>query len=790
MCKAGGILRMSSNYFVEIPLEENRLISLIKNDQEKFGISYGRYPVRFILIDNFEDMKKIIETMTKNGVVTLDLSSLENFQDSNGWISTYELLEVIKKLPEERDYIAFPISEILRFLDNDDFYSFLTSLMEIENSTFSSKRRIYIPILGLFSRFRDSFLNRYHRRSEFSFVWKIGNCSTKYNLIFCKFASAIEGFTIVPTTKDFLELWKKDSISSSILVSSEILCYLSNRAIDDELFTLTKIKDAKEYIEKILKIDIPIEYKESEDSLWMILLENIKGVNSFEELVKRHLNVIYLDDWAKVNPLSLWLGTNESFTRWIIKAYYSTFNKDCYTKTVFNSLSNLNTEEAIRVYYLKIFDEKFNKNFLEERRTILQNALKDRDSDLKFIENELEEKISSIPLEEAVNYITNITFFEKKWIIENIEHIDKQNLETMYPELYFYWEDVACKDLSPENAWINEYFKEYRISRIKNSISPRLVEILEEKNANEESFFRWYYSFKPVINYIEDNEYTKIWIDALGVEFLPLLISLLSQEGFKVDFNIGRANLPSTTGFNTFEGIERISDLDDFIHNQYSYSYPDNLIREIDIIKSIVEKIAKTKESILIFSDHGFTAFANTKFNGKKILGLKFAEREGRYAEITDKKNMLVEDEDFFVYSSEEGKEYLIPTKHKFFSETSCRETHGGATPEEVLVPVIYASKVEKRVIKEEYKIELLTKEINIRTPILELKIKPDPEKVSFLVKNRDLNADFDRDKEIYKINLSGYKAGKYTLTVKIGLWTKDLEFKIRGGLRERDIFS
>jgi len=788
MCKAGGILRMSSNYFVEIPLEENRLISLIKNDQEKFGISYGRYPVRFILIDNFEDMKKIIETMTKNGVVTLDLSSLENFQDSNGWISTYELLEVIKKLPEERDYIAFPISEILRFLDNDDFYSFLTSLMEIENSTFSSKRRIYIPILGLFSRFRDSFLNRYHRRSEFSFVWKIGNCSTKYNLIFCKFASAIEGFTIVPTTKDFLELWKKDSISSSILVSSEILCYLSNRAIDDELFTLTKIKDAKEYIEKILKIDIPIEYKESEDSLWMILLENIKGVNSFEELVKRHLNVIYLDDWAKVNPLSLWLGTNESFTRWIIKAYYSTFNKDCYTKTVFNSLSNLNTEEAIRVYYLKIFDEKFNKNFLEERRTILQNALKDRDSDLKFIENELEEKISSIPLEEAVNYITNITFFEKKWIIENIEHIDKQNLETMYPELYFYWEDVACKDLSPENAWINEYFKEYRISRIKNSISPRLVEILEEKNANEESFFRWYYSFKPVINYIEDNEYTKIWIDALGVEFLPLLISLLSQEGFKVDFNIGRANLPSTTGFNTFEGIERISDLDDFIHNQYSYSYPDNLIREIDIIKSIVEKIAKTKESILIFSDHGFTAFANTKFDGKKILGLKFAEREGRYAEIADEKSMPVEDENFFVYPSEEGKKYLIATKHKFFSETSYRETHGGATPEEVLVPVIHASKAERRITKEEYKIELLTEEINVRIPILELKIKPEPEKVSFLVKNRDLNADFDRDKEIYKIKLSGYKAGEYTLTVKIGTWVKDLEFKIRGGLRERDI--
>ena len=70
-------------------------------------------------------------------------------------------------------------------------------------------------------------------------------------------------------------------------------------------------------------------------------------------------------------------------------------------------------------------------------------------------------------------------------------------------------------------------------------------------------FFKWYYSFER-LNYIEENnEYTK-YGDALGVEFLPLLISLLNKEGFKVDFNIGRANLPSTTGFNTFEGVERI----------------------------------------------------------------------------------------------------------------------------------------------------------------------------------------------------------------------------------------
>ena len=780
---------MNSNDFMEIPSDGNNLASIIKDDKERFSIYYGRYPVRFILTDNFENMKKIVETIRENGVELLDLSNLKNFQEDNGWISVYELTDIIKKLPEEKDYIVVPISEILRFLDNNEFYSFLASLMEIENETFSSKKRIYIPILGLSWRFQNSFLNRYHRRSEFSFVWKMGNNYKKYNLIFFNFSPEIEGFTTVHTTRDFLDLWKRDDISANILVSSELLCYLSNRATDDELFTLIRIKDSKEYIEKVLKINIPIEYKSSEDYFWKILLENIKGINNFEEFVKRHLNIIYLDDFTKVNPLSLWLDRDENFIRWIIKAYYSTIAKDCYTRVVFNSLSNLSTEEAVKGYYLKIFDGEINAEFLEERKKILQDVFRSRRLELKSIENELEKRITSIPSEEAVKYITGTTFFEKKWIIENIDHIDNLYLETTYPELSFYLREIDYGNLSPENNWIKEYFEEYRSSRIRNSISPRLKELLDEKNANKETFFKWYYSFEPVKKFVEeDGEYTKIWIDGLGIEFLPLIISLLKEERFKVNYNIARVQLPSTTEFNNTEGIERISDLDDFIHNQYSYFYPENLIREIEIIKGIVDNIIKTKESILIFSDHGFTAFANTKFDGRKILGLKFAEREGRYAEITDEKDISVEDEDFFVYSSEEGKKYLISIKHKFFAEESYKEIHGGATPEEVLVPVIYASKVGKQVTKEEYKIELLTEEIDIRTPVLELKIKPNPEKVIFLLKNRKLNADFDKNREVYKINLSGHKAGEYTLTVKIGVWTKDIEFRIKGGLREKDI--
>jgi len=118
-------------------------------------------------------------------------------------------------------------------------------------------------------------------------------------------------------------------------------------------------------------------------------------------------------------------------------------------------------------------------------------------------------------------------------------------------------------------------------------------------------------------------------------------------------------NLPSTTEFNRFEGVERIADLDNFIHEQYSYVYPDNLIKEISIVKDIVNRFIKNKDAVVIFSDHGFTAFANTKFNGRKILGVNFAEREGRYAEVTNDGD-IVRNDDFFVYVSDEQKGILF----------------------------------------------------------------------------------------------------------------------------------
>jgi len=780
---------MNSGYIFEATLNDETITSLIQEDKKITGMYNGKYPVRFILLDNFQSMRKVVDILRKNEAQLLDLSTLENFQYDDGWIGPSDIEDIINHLSDEKDYVIVPISEIIRFTVSQDFSSLLTTIVETKNRGTFIRRRIYIPIVGLCSYFQEHFFAKYHRTAEFSFVWKIGTDYERHDLVFFDSPAEIENYTVVRTTKEFLDLWKRENLSNSILVTQELLYDFSSKMINDEIFNVVTIRNYKEFTERVLKVNVPIEYSDYDKHLWEMLSDKLREANNFVDFVKKYLNVMDLDDFDKVNPLSMWLSKDEEFARWLMKGYYSNMEKKCYTKLVFSSLQNLTNDEALKGYYLRVFDQANTGEFLKERREILQKSSEIRDVELNSIEAQLEQEFDSIPAKDATKYVTGTTFFEKKWVISNIDYVEENELEEIYPELYHYLTDVKYDNVKDNTEWIIEYFREYRMSRVKNSLSHRLIEILDEKNANEDSIYKWYYSFDLVehcLKNVDSSIYSKIWIDALGVEFLPLIVSYLEEQGFDVDFKIARCNLPSTTEFNRFEGVERIADLDNFIHEQYSYVYPDNLIKEISIVKDIVNRFIKNKDAVVIFSDHGFTAFANTKFNGRKILGVNFAEREGRYAEVTNDGD-IVRNDDFFVYVSDEQKRYLIPTKYKFFAETSVREIHGGATPEEVLVPVIFACKT--KIIKQEFRIDLTSDEIEIRSPILKVKIVPVPKRrPTFTVGDRKVKYKFDDVQNSYDIDLSGFRSGEYVLVVEIGSKVSSVPFKIKGGMKEKEL--
>jgi len=64
-----------------------------------------------------------------------------------------------------------------------------------------------------------------------------------------------------------------------------------------------------------------------------------------------------------------------------------------------------------------------------------------------------------------------------------------------------------------------------------------------------------------------------------------------------------------------FQGIERIDALDSYIHGKTTYQYPDDLVKELELVADeILPPLASLKKDFCLVSDHGFTVFACNKF--------------------------------------------------------------------------------------------------------------------------------------------------------------------------------
>jgi len=769
-------------------MDINEFITAIIQEKSSVKPSSKRYPIRFLLLNNYKDLKYLINNLQ---IKILSLTDLEVFKiDLDSWITKNEIINLLKNLNTGEDFIIPSISEYVRFLSDDEFYSIMSSFMEIENTKDNPNRRIYIPLVGITNRFINIFWRKYHRRQEIEPFWKIKSEEEKYNIFFVNFLDnvEVENYHIIKNSKEFLDLWKEDlPKSSNILCISKTLNLYSDKIFSDEIFNIFKIKNFKEYLKLILNIHIPFKYDERDKAFWNKLLLEVykKRAFNFYEFVEDFINVKRVDP---INFLNLWFK-NEDFGCWLLKNYIISKNEyeNTYLYKVLNSVKGYEKEEILYKYYSTIFGEKKTKSeLLEERRKTLRNLLEEKKGwnfNFTKIDKLLEEKSKKLQPDEFKIYLTGTTPYEKKWIIENFEKIE--NLTDLYPELSYYLSDINYKNITSEQRWIIEYFKEYRFSRLKDTPSEKLLEILNKKNKNEESFYNWYYSFKKVEYYLK-RDLKKFWIDALSLEFLPLIVRLLEKKGYNVGFDIAVSNLPTTTEFNKFEGIERIDDLDNFIHNRPTKTALPKLIQEIEIVKKIIEKILiKDEKEFMIISDHGFTAFANKNIQKQKIPEIKVMESNIRYG-ILEKNIDLYIKEDLITHKADNGSVYVIALKYTSFSYPSSLETHGGVTPEEVLVPVIYAYKATSEDFDLPYEIEIINPEISIRNPILYFRIIPKPElQIVVKSKGKSLHPFYIEEKDYYQIDLSNFKPGSYELIFLIGNYLKKKTINLKSGFIE-----
>lgn len=412
-----------------------------------------------------------------------------------------------------------------------------------------------------------------------------------------------------------------------------------------------------------------------------------------------------------------------AYERWLLKAYALAYKGDelsGYMRDVLHEIDDFKIANTLfvnlteRIFYmtnaerLQNFDSR--KYIMQSQRELFRTLVPEEHQ--SWIKNhiiEIAQKDDN--LSQAKRLCTATFDFEKilflGWYVLRAEKdFGLSYLKEFYPDLAGYltaYESVATKVTA---SWAADYLERFRRAKMVDNYTEELKEIVEERNASAESFYNWYYSFQnshDLLNEIQNGQVYPIdkiyWVDGLGAEFIPFIHYLLenSQSSYETVLSqIARTTIPSNTHLNSFDVdnhlIFKLNALDELAHEGHYQKYA-TLVAELETVKAVIHKILDDnkvgKHTIAIVSDHGLSSMSR-KCDSLKIDSK--TKHEGRYVPLADDCTM-VSDIDFVVHENErDHKKYKVALRHQSLGVKPTHEVHGGATPEEVLVPFIVIS--------------------------------------------------------------------------------------------------
>ena len=273
-------------------------------------------------------------------------------------------------------------------------------------------------------------------------------------------------------------------------------------------------------------------------------------------------------------------------------------------------------------------------------------------------------------------------------------------LKEIYPTLLAYLSDNYDDDN------LNLYFGKYKMHKLSNTL-PSSEDMYFEGIDPEDYEFRY-----PVLSNENNNQTIILWIDAFGAEWVPLLKwALTTNNNNETNFTVQivQANLPSETCFNEQWNqmnvpYKKYDKLDKLAHkgvidDKDYYACVEEQLRFVYELVSTINTFLQTYQRVIITGDHGTSRLAARFFHvnaGKPIPNHASAGSHGRYCQTkekpdhisTNQKVVQLSDTYYIIYSN-----YDHYTKSGFAAGANdddpiYGEIHGGASPEEMLVPV------------------------------------------------------------------------------------------------------
>lgn len=303
---------------------------------------------------------------------------------------------------------------------------------------------------------------------------------------------------------------------------------------------------------------------------------------------------------------------------------------------------------------------------------------------------------------ESIYRFTDNTQLEKEGIIRWVSrHGYIQEIEYIYPALAQYMSTYifSCGKLSKE---LTSYFSEYKAQKLTNCIHPEFLERVIE-NAHTLKYTHLETRDSALLRIADKASAFLYWIDALGVEYLSYITHLARARGLTVNVDITYAELPTITSINRgffeqWSGPQKFKEdeLDDIKHKEKGGfvfkdgEAPIHLAAELKVIERAIDRAATelalhTCKSFVITSDHGASRLAVIHKQEEKYATDTAGEHSGRCCKAFGNADLP---------NAIEENGYLILGDYGRFkgSRAANVEVHGGASLEEVLVPVITLS--------------------------------------------------------------------------------------------------
>lgn len=245
---------------------------------------------------------------------------------------------------------------------------------------------------------------------------------------------------------------------------------------------------------------------------------------------------------------------------------------------------------------------------------------------------------------------------------------------------------------------LTDYVQRYKLQKLMNRQDADFVECVENE-AKTRSFTKLQ-ARSAIVKKLDKSGAQPFFFDALGVEFLSFIQAKAEEYSMQFECFVGHCNLPSITSknkefYDVFPkgSVLKEERLDEIKHRGVKYDFqfttePLHIFDELAILDQDLKKmgfaLASDKcQRIIILSDHGASRLAVTyQSENNKLELTEPGQHSGRCCPADEDPNIP-----FATY--EDGFAILANYERFKGSRKVDVETHGGATLEETVVPVI-----------------------------------------------------------------------------------------------------